>query len=80
MWVEPAARGTGVADILIASIEEWASTRAKELWLAVTPTNDRALALYSRHGFKPVDEPGDPLLDGSGHEILMKKALNASSQ
>jgi ribosomal protein S18 acetylase RimI-like enzyme len=75
MWVEPAARGTGVADTLIAAIEKWAAMRAEELWLAVVPTNERAIAFYARYGFTPVDAPGDPLRDGSGHEVLMKKGL-----
>jgi len=75
MWVEPSARGTGIVDALIAAVERWASIRAAELWLAVMPTNGRAIAAYSRHGFTRVNEPGEPLRDGSGHEILMKKSL-----
>ncbi|HWD61462.1 MAG TPA: GNAT family N-acetyltransferase [Humibacter sp.] len=77
MWVDPSARGTGAGGVLIDAIEKWASARAEELWLAVVPGNHRAIGLYSRHGFDPVDEPGDPLRDGSGHEILMRKMLGS---
>ncbi|WP_460570283.1 GNAT family N-acetyltransferase [Humibacter soli] len=73
MWVDPSARGMGVADILIASVSEWAAIRARELWLAVVPSNTRAIAVYTRNGFDLMDEPGDPLRDGSGHELLMRK-------
>ncbi len=79
MWVDPSARGAGVGDGLIDSIERWASGRADELWLAVVPANDRAIGLYSRHGFEPVPELGDLLRDGSGREILMRKMLRGHS-
>lgn len=76
MWVDPSARGMGVADILIASISEWTAGRAAELWLAVVPSNARAIAVYTRNGFEPMDEPGDPLRDASEHELLMRKVLH----
>lgn len=75
MWVDPAARGRGVGDRLVESIAAWARDRAAELWLAVVPGNAPAIALYERHGFQVVDEPGDPLRDGSGHELLMRRML-----
>ena len=77
MWVDPAVRGSGLAGELIERIASWAAERADELWLAVVPTNGRALALYRRHGFVEVDELGDPLPDGSGHEVLMRRVLRA---
>jgi len=74
MWVEPVMRGRGVVDVLIDGIAQWAAERSDELWLAVTPTNERAIAAYRRCGFEAVeDEQGDPLRDGSGHELLMVK-------
>ncbi|GII61052.1 GNAT family N-acetyltransferase [Sphaerisporangium krabiense] len=65
MWVDPAARGSGAADHLIATVLEWARERgAREVELWVTVPNDRARALYTRHGFSPTGErqplPSDP--------------------
>ncbi len=79
MWVDPDVRGSGIADELIESVAQWAAKRVDELWLAVTPANDRAIACYRRNGFRPVDEEGDPLPDGSGHEILMMRRLRQGS-
>lgn len=79
MWVDPAARGTGVAEALIAEVEKWAARAADELWLAVMPMNTRAIAMYARYGFALTEETGDPLRDGSGHELRMMKRLTASA-
>lgn len=81
MWVDPGARGRGVVDLLIDGIAQWAGERSGELWLAVVPTNDRAIAAYRRHGFEPVDdEKGDALADGSGYELLMVKQLRGVAE
>ena len=42
------------------------------------PENAPAIALYRRHGFEVVDEPGDPLPYGTGTELLMRKTLDTS--
>ncbi|MEM9466978.1 MAG: GNAT family N-acetyltransferase [Actinomycetota bacterium] len=61
MWVEPAARGTGVAEALVGAVVNWADGPV-ELW--VTHGNDRAIAFYRRMGFVETDEfqplPSDP--------------------
>lgn len=52
VWVSRAARGRGVGDRLIASVEAWARrTGATTLRLAVIPGNEAAIALYRRNGF-----------------------------
>ena len=65
MWVEPAARGTGIADALIGTVAGWAradGARTLKLWVA--DASPRARAFYERAGFRPTgatDEmPGDP--------------------
>lgn len=52
MWVDPAARGTGVADELIAQVVRWAEREAyRALSLHATEGNVRAERAYLRHGF-----------------------------
>ncbi len=54
MWVAPDYRGQGVADRLVEAVcnrARQAGAAAVMLW--VTEINDRAIALYRRHGFSP---------------------------
>jgi GNAT superfamily N-acetyltransferase len=65
MWVEPAARGTGVAAAIVGAVAAWAAERGYAvLGLGVTTGNARAIALYERLGFR---DTGDrfPLRPGS---------------
>ncbi|MDF9878329.1 GNAT family N-acetyltransferase [Cellulosimicrobium cellulans] len=67
VWVDPGARGTGVAAALLRSAELLAAELgARTLALWVTTTNDPALRLYGRAGFAPTGEtkplPSDPRL------------------
>ena len=56
MWVAPFARGRGVGDALVQYAIRWArDLRLRRITLDVTVGNERALALYRRHGF---DEAG----------------------
>lgn len=78
MWVNPTARGKGVGDYLIQAVERWAAERgATTLRLSVMPDNRKATALYERHGFTDMGEPGDLLPDGVGRERVMAKSLAA---
>mgnify|MGYP001964407069 FL=1 len=57
MWVEPAARGAGVADALVAAVKARAVELGLEaLYLEVAPENTRAVQFYQRHGFVFMDE------------------------
>ncbi len=69
MWVEPAARGSGVAAAIVAAVIDWAREAGYPVMgLGVTTTNARAIALYERLGF--VDSGGRfPLREGSDLEI-----------
>jgi ribosomal protein S18 acetylase RimI-like enzyme len=54
MWVAPDYRGQGVADRLVDAVCEQArAAGAATVTLWVTEMNDRAIALYRRHGFAP---------------------------
>jgi ribosomal protein S18 acetylase RimI-like enzyme len=76
MWVDPAARGRGVADRLVAAVERWArQARAKVVKLAVAQDNEAAAALYRRTGFEVTGELGDPMPDGLRRERIMAKQL-----
>lgn len=76
MWVAPEARGRGVAGELIDQVDRWARREgAKQLRLAVTDGNDRAAALYRRHGFVGIGELGDLMADGIRREVIMAKQL-----
>jgi GNAT superfamily N-acetyltransferase len=53
MWVDPAARGTGAADALMAAVGEWARQQgASTLTLWVADASPRARAFYRRTGFR----------------------------
>jgi ribosomal protein S18 acetylase RimI-like enzyme len=52
MWVDPACRGAGAADALVASVLSWARAEgARAVRLAVIDTNVRARRCYERNGF-----------------------------
>jgi ribosomal protein S18 acetylase RimI-like enzyme len=54
MWVSPKARGTGVADRLVAAVCELARQSGfTSVTLWVTEVNYRARAFYRRLGFEP---------------------------
>ncbi len=80
MWVSERARGRGVADRLMRSVEEEAvRSGAGLLRLAVMPGNDHAIALYRRHGFEETGVPGAPLPDGR-RELVMAKRLDGAAR
>lgn len=57
MWVEPAARGKGVANELVGAVKARAVALGLEaLFLEVAPENTRAVQFYQRHGFVFLDE------------------------
>jgi ribosomal protein S18 acetylase RimI-like enzyme len=54
MWVDPTARGQGLAERLIVAVARWALERGcTDVFLFVQETNTRAQRLYERAGFQP---------------------------
>ncbi|HLI93665.1 MAG TPA: GNAT family N-acetyltransferase [Puia sp.] len=54
MYVEPAWRGRGVNQAIIAALRDWAQSRnLTELRLDVYTTNDAAIRAYEKAGFTP---------------------------
>ncbi|WP_347900832.1 GNAT family N-acetyltransferase [Pseudomonas purpurea] len=72
MWVEPAARGSGVATELVEAVK----SRAKEnghacVFLDVSPDNARASSFYLKQGFSFIDE-WEPLVS---HPHIMVQTM-----
>ncbi|MGH9040596.1 MAG: GNAT family N-acetyltransferase [Acidimicrobiia bacterium] len=52
MWVDPAHRGAGLADQLVAAVTGWAASQGRPtVRLHVVEGNERALRCYQRLGF-----------------------------
>lgn len=64
MWVDPGARGRGVAQSVLDTIHRWAEARGLRLHLDVSTTNPGARRAYERYGFTVTGETR-PLRDGS---------------
>lgn len=64
MWVEPAARGQGVAARILRLLLDHADQEGRPVTLHVTHGNDTARRLYERHGFVATGEV-QPLREGS---------------
>ena len=65
LWVAPAGRGRGVGDEAVEQVSAWAHDQhpgdAVVVVLSVKTDNERARALYERHGFVDVGpSPGVP--------------------
>ena len=73
-WVAPFARGHGVGDALVNSVIAWACEQgASKVTLGVFETNERAVALYRRHGFMHIVAPDNSA--GIAAEGKMVRAL-----
>jgi ribosomal protein S18 acetylase RimI-like enzyme len=59
MWVDPAARGAGVAAALVAAVVEWSTGAGRTTYLMVRSDNARAMAAYVRAGFIDLGIPPD---------------------
>ena len=74
MWVDPVARGSGVADALIEAVVAWARTGGRSTYLMVRSENARAVSAYARAGFvdlgiPPGQDPGEPPENRMVHEM-----------
>jgi ribosomal protein S18 acetylase RimI-like enzyme len=57
MWVDPQARGRGIARNLIRAVARWAQQRGSErVVLFVQEANEPAQLLYERAGFRPTGD------------------------
>ena len=57
LWVDPKARGRGVARSLIRAVASWARERgARRIVLFVQEANAPGRALYARAGFRPTGD------------------------
>ena len=73
-YVDPAHRGTGVADALIAALSAYAAERGvRALRLETRDRQHAALRFYARHGFRPVPRFG-PYVD-SATSICLQRDL-----
>lgn len=71
MYVSRDARGAGAAEALAEAVCDWAAAAgATAVRLFVRRSNARAIRLYDRVGFVPVDEPAD-----DPAEIAMVRSL-----
>lgn len=59
MYVAPEARGTGLAQLLVAHVVAWASAQGRATFLMVRNANTPAIAAYRRAGFVDQGVPED---------------------
>jgi ribosomal protein S18 acetylase RimI-like enzyme len=79
MWVHPAVRGTGAADLLVEAVKKWAvEMGATEVRLGVVETNARARRCYERNGFRETGRRGVVAKSGEA-EIEMVWMAGAES-
>lgn len=73
VYVNPAHRGSGAVDLLLAAAAEWAASQGlKRLSLDVHRDNRRAQAAYRRCGFVPT---GQTFTSTIGPELVMARPL-----
>jgi RimJ/RimL family protein N-acetyltransferase len=71
MYVRPAYRGSGVADVLVKAVLDEAAKHVEIVTLTVNAENLRAIALYERHGFREYGRAPRALkIDGRYHDEL----------
>jgi ribosomal protein S18 acetylase RimI-like enzyme len=57
MWIEPSARGSGVASRLVEAVKRRAIEKGHDrVFLDVSPDNTRAAHFYLKQGFSFIDE------------------------
>jgi ribosomal protein S18 acetylase RimI-like enzyme len=77
MWVDPAARGLGVGELLVRTVLEAAAEQGlHRVVLEVAHENGPAVALYQRLGFVPTGRTGAMPHDSSITEFEMEYLLS----
>ncbi|HUX03914.1 MAG TPA: GNAT family N-acetyltransferase [Acidimicrobiales bacterium] len=77
MYVAPAARGGGLARMLVDAVAQWASGEgARAIHLHVGSQVPRARAFYEKIGFRPTGEVGTMGRGGSMRLVTMVKDLD----
>jgi ribosomal protein S18 acetylase RimI-like enzyme len=78
MWVEPQLRGSNVALQLVAAVKRDAMHKQhKQVYLEVSPDNQRAIRFYQKQGFSFIDER-EPL-DSNPQIQLQSMIWNSAS-
>jgi GNAT superfamily N-acetyltransferase len=76
VYVRPALRATGAADVLVAGIEDWVrADGGSELYLQVLEGNARARAFYGRRGYRPTGLREPYPLDETLWELELRRTL-----
>ncbi|MEV0248499.1 GNAT family N-acetyltransferase [Nocardia sp. NPDC050712] len=76
MWVAPEARGSGVADLLVCAVADWAAGKGyARIGLEVSEGNTAAERLYHRHGFRRTGVAGPISATDPRREFEMVRAL-----
>jgi len=74
MFVDPSARGRGVAGALLARVEADAAARGiREVVLETGDLHHAAQALYTRHGYREIPQFGQYV--GEPHSVCFAKAI-----
>ena len=72
--VSPKLQGTGIGGVMLEWVEAKIRPTHRNLWIAVSSFNDRALTFYQRRGFRAIGLLPDLVRPGFT-EILMRKLL-----
>lgn len=77
MWVDPAHRRRGIAELLVRAVADWSADEAgaTELSLWVAEGNDAARLLYERLGFRSTDVVAPRPSDATRCERRMVRSL-----
>jgi ribosomal protein S18 acetylase RimI-like enzyme len=72
MWVDPQARGRGIARDLIRAVARWTRQRGSErVVLFVQEANDAAQQLYARAGFRPTGDRAPASAGRSAFKLVL---------
>ncbi|WP_411720277.1 GNAT family N-acetyltransferase [Nocardia puris] len=78
-YVRPGARGSGLADQLLASVHRWATDDAQVDWIGldVVESNTRAVTFYERNGYVKTTLRRPYPNDSALTEVVMMQRLGS---